>query len=91
MQNSILKKEESIWRHIVNLEIIMVAIKALEWLSSRSVAEIMDKTSKIGEIFSTHKPQPGVENIPFLNGHHSPADRARELFVSGLNGKRLVV
>jgi len=30
MQNSILKKEESIWRHIVNLEIIMVAIKALE-------------------------------------------------------------
>jgi len=51
----------------------------------------MDKTPKIGEIFSTHKPQPWVENIPFLNGHHSPADRARELFVSGLNGKRLVV
>ena len=64
MQNSILKKEESIWRHIVNLEIIIVAIKALEWLSSRSVAEIMDKTSKIGENFSTHKPW-RVENPLF--------------------------
>jgi len=51
----------------------------------------MDKTPKIGENFSTHKPQSGLENIPFLNGHHSPADRARELFKSGLNGERLVV
>jgi len=50
----------------------------------------MDKTPKIGA-FSTHKPQSGVENTPFLNGHHSPADRARELFESGLNGERLVV
>jgi len=51
----------------------------------------MDKTPKIGENFSTHKPQSGLENTPFLNGHHSPADRARELFKSGLNGERLVV
>jgi len=28
----------------------------------------MDKTPKIGENFSTHKPQSGLENIPFLNG-----------------------
>jgi len=33
----------------------------------------MDKTTKIGENFSTHKPQPGVDYTPFLNGHHSPA------------------
>jgi len=46
----------------------------------------MDKTAKIGENFSTPKPQSGLENI-FLNGHHSPADRARELFKSGLNGE----
>ena len=65
--------------------------RALEWLSSISVAEIMDKTPKIGENFSTHKPQSDVENTPVLNGHHSPADRARELFKSGLNGERLVV
>jgi len=51
----------------------------------------MDKTLKIGENCSTHKPQSGLENILFLNGHHSPADRARELFKSGLNGERLVV
>jgi len=50
----------------------------------------MDKTPKIGKNFSTHKPQSAVENIPFLNGHHSPADRARELFQSDLNGERLV-
>jgi len=56
-----------------------------------SVAEIMDKTPKIGENISTHKPQSGLENILFLNGHHSPADRARELFKSGLNGEILVV
>jgi len=55
------------------------------------VAENTDKTPKIGENFSTHKPQSGVENTLFLNGHHSPADRARELFKSGLNGERLVV
>jgi len=51
----------------------------------------MDKTPKIGENFSTPKPQSGLENIPFLNGDHSPADRARELFKSVLNGERLVV
>jgi len=51
----------------------------------------MDKIPKIGENFSTHKPQYGVENIPFLNGHHSPADRARELFKFPLNGERVVV
>jgi len=51
----------------------------------------MNKTPKIGENVSTHKPQSGLENIPFLNGHHSPADRAIELFKSGLNGERLVV
>jgi len=51
----------------------------------------MNKTPKIGENFSTHKPQSTLENIPFLNGHHSPADQARELFKSGLNGERLVV
>jgi len=44
----------------------------------------MDKTPKICENFSTHKPQSGLENIPFLNGHHSPADRARELFLEPL-------
>jgi len=32
-----------------------------------------------------------LENIHFLKGHHSPADQARELFKSGLNGERLVV
>jgi len=51
----------------------------------------MDKTPKIGENFSTHKPQSGLENIHFLNGRHSPADRAKELFKSGLNWERLVV
>jgi len=51
----------------------------------------MDKTPKIGENFSTHKTQSGLENTPFLNGHHLPADLARELFKSGLNGQRLVV
>jgi len=51
----------------------------------------MDKTPKIGENFSTNKPQSGLENIPFLNGHHLPVDRVRELFKSGLNRKRLVV
>ena len=51
----------------------------------------MDKTPKSGEYFSTRKPQSGVENTPFLNGHHSPADLARELFKSDLNGDRLVV
>jgi len=51
----------------------------------------MDKAPKIGENFSTHKPQSGLENTLFLNGHHSSADRARELFKSGLNGERLAV
>jgi len=51
----------------------------------------MDKKPKICENFSTHKPQPGMQNTPFLYGHHSPADRARELFKSVLNGERLVV
>jgi len=51
----------------------------------------MDKTPNIGENFSIHKPQSGVENIHFLNGHHAPADRAKELFKSGLNGEKLVV
>jgi len=51
----------------------------------------MDKKTKIGENFCTHKPQPGVDCTPFLNGHHSPADRARELFKAALNGERLVV
>jgi len=51
--------------------------------SSISVAEIMDKTPK------THKPQSRLENIPFLNGHHSPTVRARELFKSVWMGKDL--
>jgi len=51
----------------------------------------MDKKKQIGENFYTHKPQPGVEYTPFLYGHHSPADRARELFKPALNGERLVV
>jgi len=46
----------------------------------------MAKKNKIGENFCTHKPQFGLEHTPFLNGHHSPADRARELFKSALNG-----
>jgi len=49
----------------------------------------MDKTPKIGKNFSTHKAQSGLENIPFLNGQYSPADRARELFKSGLMEKGL--
>jgi len=53
--------------------------------------KLWKKTPKIGENFSTHIPQSGVENISFLNGDHSPADRARELFKSVLNGERLVV
>jgi len=53
----------------------------------KTVAEIMDKTPKIIENFSTHKPHSEVENTPFPNGHHSPADRARELFKSDLNGE----
>jgi len=51
----------------------------------------MDKKTNIGENFCTHKPQCGVEDIPFLYGQHSPADRARELFKSALNWERLVV
>jgi len=51
----------------------------------------MDQKTKIGENFCTHKSQPGVQNITFLYSHHSPADRARELFKSALNGERLVV
>jgi len=49
----------------------------------------MDKTPKIGKNFTTNKPKSGEENTPFLNGLHSPADRARELFKSGLMGKDL--
>jgi len=51
----------------------------------------MDKTPKIGENFSTHKPESVVENPPFLYGQQAPADRARELFKSALNRERLVV
>jgi len=51
----------------------------------------MDKTPKVGENFSTPQPQSGLENIPFLNRLHSPADRAKELFKSALNWERLVV
>jgi len=40
----------------------------------------MDKTPKIGENFSTHKPQSGLENIPFLNGHHSLEDNITRRF-----------
>jgi len=32
-----------------------------------------------------------VENLSFLYGQHSPADRARELFKSALNQESLVV
>jgi len=51
----------------------------------------MDKKTKFGENFCTNKPQSWVQYTPFLTGHHSPADRARELFKSGLCGERLVV
>jgi len=50
----------------------------------------MDKKTKIGENFCTHKPQFGLEHTP-VYGQHSPADRARELFKSALNRERLVV
>jgi len=43
----------------------------------------MDEKTNFGENFSTHKPQSWVQWTPFLTGHHSPADRARELFKSG--------
>jgi len=51
----------------------------------------MDKITKIGENFCTHKPQFGLEHTPSLYGQHSPADQARELFKSALNRERLVV
>jgi len=45
---------------------------------------------KIDDNVCTHKPQSRLENTPFLNGHHSPADRARELFKTALDGEGLV-
>jgi len=51
----------------------------------------MDTTPKTCKNVCTHKPQPGVDYIPFLNGHHSLADRARGLFKPALIGERLVV
>jgi len=51
----------------------------------------MDKKTKIGESFFTHKPQFGLEHTPSLYGQHLPADRARELFKFALNQERLVV
>jgi len=51
----------------------------------------MDKKTKIGETFCTHKPQFGLEHTPSLNGQHTPADRARELFKSALNRETHVV
>jgi len=36
------------------------SLKALEWLSSISIAKIMDKKPIICENFCTHKPQPGI-------------------------------
>jgi len=51
----------------------------------------MDKKPKIYENFCTHNPQLEVKNTPFLYGQHSPADRARELLKSPLNGEILVV
>jgi len=37
----------------------MHVFRALEWLSRISAAKIMDKNTKIGEHFCTHKPQRG--------------------------------
>jgi len=54
--------------------------------SSLSVAKTMDEKPKICENFCTHKPQPRVEYTPFLNGDHSPADRAGGLFKPAING-----
>jgi len=54
-----------------------------------SVAKIMDKKQKICENVCTQKPQPEVEYTSFLNGHRSPADRARELFKAAQIGKDL--
>jgi len=51
----------------------------------------MAEKPKICENFCTHKPQPRVDYTPFLNGHHSPADRAGGLFKPAINGERLVV
>jgi len=51
----------------------------------------MDKKTKIGENFCTHKPQFGLEHTPSLYRQHSTADRARELFKSAVNRERLVV
>jgi len=51
----------------------------------------MAKKNKSGENFCSHKSQFGLEHTPFLNGYHSPADRAKKLFKSALNGERLVV
>jgi len=51
----------------------------------------MDKKTIFDENVCTHKPQSWVQYTHFLTGHHSPADRARELFKSGLSGEILVV
>jgi len=51
----------------------------------------MNKKTKIGENFCTHKLQFGLERTPSLHGQHSSADRAIELFKSALNRERLVV
>jgi len=59
--------------------------RALEWLSSISVAKIMDKKRKIVENFCTHKPQFGLEHSPILYGQHSPVARAKKLLKSALN------
>ena len=47
------------------------------------------KKTKLVKISAPTNPNLGW--TPFLNGHHTPADRARELFKSALNGERLVV
>jgi len=64
---------------------------ALEWLSSTSVAKIMDKKTKISANFCTHKLHFGLKHTPSLYGQHLPVDGARELFKSALNRERLVV
>ena len=70
-------------------------LKSQGELSRTSLASVGTSAQVRGFILvpvhDTHKPHSGVEYTPFLLGHHSPADRVKELFKSALNVERLVV
>jgi len=51
----------------------------------------MANKTKLVKISSHTNPNLGWNTPLFLNGHHSSADPARELFKSALNGERPVV